>query len=258
MLRDLTNAVIDKAADDEDAKTVINNIESWADGLYSTEKELLLLSIEKHSGFTFDIINWIQSIAEILMVISNAVACDDRVKEELQKHALWIISTLSWIPKDKDTVAFVECYQLTETLFAAAMDGDRRECPNISKNMQGYIVDWGFKAGRHQIGMAILEKSIYGLATLALTTESSNPDRLKEQIKTILCQPDTPDQEMKDMAAREVRSTAANFYPDGHSYSQIEIQMHEVDSAKMQTLLNELADLISPNTTDEPVELHIF
>lgn len=258
MLRNLTNAVLDKAANDRDAKTVINNIESWADGLYRTEKELLLLSIEKHSGFTFDIINWIQSIAEILMAISNADACDDRVKEELQKHALWLISTLSWIPHDKDTVAFVECYQLTETLFAAAMDGDSRECPDISKSMQGYLLDWGFKAGRHQIGMAILEKSIYGLATLALTTGASNPGSLKEQVENILCQPDTPDQEMKDRAAREVRRTAANLYRDGHSYSQIEIQMHEVDSAKMQALLKELADLISPNTADEPVETRIF
>lgn len=256
MLRDLTNAIIDKAADDEDAKTVINNIESWADGLYSTEKELLLLSIEKHSGFTFDIINWIQSIAEILMVISNADACDESIKEELQKHAHWILCTLSWIPNDRDTVAFVECYQLTETLFAAAMDANSKGCPDISKSMQKYLLDWGFKAGRHQIGMAILEKSIYGLATLALTTESSNPDRLKEQVKNILCQPDTPDQATKNRATREVRRTAAALYQDTYSYSQIENQMHKVDAIKMQTLLNELADIIFPNTTDETFETH--
>jgi hypothetical protein len=258
MLGNLANAISDKPADDEDAKTVINNIERWADGLYSTEKELLLLAIEKRSSFTFDIINWIKTVAEILMAISNADACDDRVKQKLQEHALWIICTLSWIPKDKDTVAFVESYKLTETLFEAAMEGHSRGCPDISEKMQGYLLDWGFRAGRHHIGRALLERSIYGLATLALTTDSSNPDALKEQVNNILGQPDTPDQEMKDRSARKVRRTAATLYRDGHSHSRIECQMRRVETATMQALLNELADLISPNTADEPVDTGFF
>jgi hypothetical protein len=258
MLGELANAISDKDAEDEDAKKVIKNIEIWAEDLYSTEKEILLLAIEKRSSFTFDIINWIETVADILMQISNADVCDDIVNEKLQEHAHWIICTFSFIPKDKNTVAFVASYNLTETLFEAAMKGYSRGSIDISSSMQRCLLDWGFKAGKHQIGWAILEYSIYGLATLALTIDSSNPEGLKKQIKDIMSKPDTPDQKTKDSAAREVRSTAATLYRNGHFNSQIEYQMRKVDMEKMQLLLNELADLISPNTADEPVDPGIY
>jgi hypothetical protein len=256
-LGSLASAISNKASDDVDAKRVIRNVEIWAEDLYSTEKDLLLLAIEKRSSFTIDIINWIENIADILMVISNADACDGIVKEKLQKHARYIIGTLSFIPKDKGTVTFIECYKFTESLFNAAMKGYRRECLDVFDSMQRCLLDWGFKAGRHNISWPILEHSIYGLATLALTTDLPNPELLKGQIKNILSKPDTPDKETKDNAAREVRSTAATLYRDGHSYSQIEYQMRKVDMEKMQLLLNELADLISPKKTDEKVEIGI-
>lgn len=258
LLGELINVVSEKPADDENAKTVIRNIENWADGLYSNEKELLLLSINKRSSFTFDIINWIKSTAVILMALSNTEACDARDKERLRKHALSVLCTFSWIPKDRETVAYVEVYHITEILFEAAIEAHMRDCLDIFIRMQGYLLDWGFKAGRHHLGWALLERSIYGLATLTLTTDSCTPEQLKTQITNILGQQDMPDQEMKDSAAREIRHTAESLYRDGHWSSRIDYQMRQVDNATMQALLKELADLISPNTADEPVSTRVF
>ena len=38
-----------------------DNIEEWADGMYKTEKELLLQAVVRRSHFTFDIIHWIKN-----------------------------------------------------------------------------------------------------------------------------------------------------------------------------------------------------
>jgi hypothetical protein len=129
----LVNAVAEAKADDGVAQTIIHNMEKWSVGLHQTEKELLLLSIEKRSHFTFDMIYWIAHIAKLLLAVSNALACDEHARKELRKQALWLIYTFSWIPDDKETTKFVEVYEVTETLFELAIDADQRGCREVSK-----------------------------------------------------------------------------------------------------------------------------
>lgn len=257
MLDGLAKAINDKVADNVN-KRVIRNIEVWAEAVCHTKKELLLLAIEKRSNIAFDIIDWIETVADILMKVSNFDACDDIVEEKLQKHARRIIGTLSFIPNDKDTATFVESYKLTVTFFESAMKAHERWCHDISEMMQGFLLDWGFKAGMHNTGFAILENSLYGLVTLALTTGRPNPEGLKVQIKHILSQPGTPDKEIMNEAARGVRRTAATLRSGGLCWSEIEDQMFRVDNTRVQSLLNELADLISPKKAYEPIKKQIL
>ncbi|QOJ09662.1 hypothetical protein [Nitrosomonas sp. H1_AOB3] len=130
----LANAISEAQPDNTDAQSVIRNIERWADGLYQTEKELLLEAVKAKSHFAFDMIHWITGVTEILLAVSNAPACDHHSQEELRKHARWLIATLTWIPDDKDTVTFVENFQMTETLFEAAVNVNRPD------NRGGYLV----------------------------------------------------------------------------------------------------------------------
>src|SRR5690606_7439716 len=99
----LANAISEAQPDNADAQSVIRNIERWADGLYQTEKELLLAAIQAKSHFAFDMIHWITGVTEILLAVSNAPACDHHSQEELRKHARWLIATLTWIPDDKES-----------------------------------------------------------------------------------------------------------------------------------------------------------
>jgi hypothetical protein len=257
LLSRLADAINDNVPEHVDySKNVIKRFEIWAEVVCGTEKELLLLAIDKRSSFTFDIINWIETVADILMKVSNFDACDDITDEMLQRHARRIIGALSFIPNDRDTATFVERYKLTVTFFEAAMKAHEQQCYDISKMLQGFLLDWGFKAGRHNTGFAILENSLYGLATLALTTDTPTPEGLKVQIKNILSQPDKPDKETLEEAARVVRRTAATLRSDGICYSEIEDQMLKVDNARVQSLLNEVADLISPKKVDNLKKLN--
>ncbi|MFC1551201.1 hypothetical protein ACFL6P_01425 [Candidatus Latescibacterota bacterium] len=257
-LINLANSIGNADAKNEKAKIVINNFEKWADGIYSNEKEILLLAIEKRSSFTLDIIDWIKTITNVLLVVSNSPACDDYSKEKIQRHALHIISQLSWIPDDIDTVKFIVRFDITETLFEAVVLGHNSEFPEISKKVQKHLLYWGFKAGRHNIGWAILEHSIYGLATLALSINYFTSEGLKEQIKDILGQSETPDQDIKDKAARNIRRKANNLHRDRYTSRKIEYNMTKTDTQEMKELLIDIADIISPNTASEPIPTRPF
>ena len=59
------------------------------------------------------------------------------------------------------------------------------------------------------------------------------------------------DRKVRDHAAREIRGRAATLYREGHWGSSIENAIAHTDHAKLEPLLGELADLISPETAGQ-------
>lgn len=258
-LAGLVNAIADANADDENARQAIHNIEQWADGIYRTEKELLLEAIKWRSHFTFDMVHWITAVSSMLIAVSNAPACDEPIRDELREHAVWLISVLSFVPDEMETVTFIENFQMTETLFDAALDAYHRGCPDIAAKITDLLTSWMFKGGRFLTGWPILERSIYGLAVLALLGEDDGAiPRLEAAITKGVSIGELPDQGAKDRAAREIRGRAATLYRLGRWSSSIEQGMAQVDDAKLKPLLEELADLISPTTIGEAAAQHSF
>lgn len=248
-LSQLFNAVADAPADDVSARQIVDNFEKWADGMDETEKDLLLHAIEKRSQFTFDMIHWIRAVTTMLIAVSNAAACDEHRQQELRKHAAWLIAVLTWVPDDEETVKFVENFGMTETLFEAAVDAHRRGCPELVDRIGKMLLSWMFKAGRYQTGWATLERSVYGLATLSLLADDAA--RLKADIAARMAAGGLQHKEVRDHAAMEIRARAASLYRDGHWSSAIERSIAESDHERLEPLLEEIADLISPETTGQ-------
>ncbi len=242
----LVNAISDAQPDNTDAQSVIRNIERWADGLYQTEKELLLEAVKTKSHFAFDMIHWITSVTEILLAVSNAPACDQHSQEELQKHARWLIATLTWIPDDKESVTFVENFQMTETLFEAAMGARNRGCDEIAREIGESLLSWTFKAGRYQTGWGVLERGLCGLAAFAVNGGDEDISLLRTAVVSRLTGKSAPEQEIRDRTARDVLERVVNLYRRGHWSSRIEMEIAQSDHAKLRPLLEEIASLLSP------------
>ena len=163
------------------------------------------------------------------------------------------------MPDDEETVKFVENFRMTETLFEAAMDARTRDCPNLADDIEKIFLSWTFKAGRHQTGWAILEKSVYGIATLALLANDSDAEvRLKAEISSRMTAEVVPDKELRDRAAMEIRARADSLYRSGHWSSAIELGMAQSDHSKLQPLLEEIADIISPETKGQAADTDFF
>lgn len=256
-LTELVNALVKAKADNQTAQDVIRHIEQWSDGIYKEEKELLLAAIEKRSHFTFDMVHWIAHITKLLLTVSNAPACSDHTRDELRRNALWLISVLSWVPDDKEAVSFLENFQMTETLFAAAVDAHNRECSEVSERVRDLLLAWAFKAGKYETGWAILERACYGLATLDVV-RGLDRSVLLRVIAERLAKEGAPNQAIRDRTAREIRGRAATLHRNRHTYSRIEYAMGKSDESTMRPFLEEIANLLSPGTANDPVRPDVY
>ena len=242
----LVNALSQNQADDADAQSVIWNIEQWADGLFETTKELLLAAIAARSHFTIAMIQWITGVTDLLLALSNAPACDAHTQRELRKHAGWLIATLTWIPDDRESVTFVEIFQLTEVLFEAATDARKRGCEEVSRDIGGYLLSWTLKGGRYITGWGVLERGLCACAVFALMGLHGDVDALKDEIHARLQDDRAPEQDVRERAAREIRERADSLQVRGHWSSRIEAAVAQSDYAILAPLLNEIANILSP------------
>ena len=242
-LVELVNA-INEEKDEEAVRVVIGNIERWADGLYRTEKELLLAAVKVRSAFTFDMIHWITGVTEILLAVSNLQACEDWMQEELRSHARWLIATLTWIPNDKETVTFVENYQLTEKLFEAAADARERDCSDVESAIADHLLSWAFKGGRYVNAWGVLGRGLCGCVVFALGGKVGEVETLKREIESRLEREDTPERDALVQAARTIRKRAETLYQAGHWSSGIEQSIGQADHGVLEPLLGEVAGIL--------------
>ena len=252
-LRLLVNALLEAPPDDESAKRVISHIEQWADEIYQSEKNLLLLAIKKRSSLTFDIIHSIAHVTNLLLAVSNASACDKHKRDELRKSALWLISVLSWIPDDQEVVTFVESKGMTEILFEAALNAYHRDCTDIALKIRDILLSWAFKGGKYQTGWGILERACYGLACLNIIFEF-NDDVLLSAIKKRIGQEGAPIIEVRFRAAEEIRREAIKCHDDRYAISALESAMGRVNQNRLRTILFGIACQLTPEVVEKQKE----
>lgn len=249
LMGNLADQVINADNENEDAKHVIRNFVTWSDQIYYPERKLLQTALNSKTDFLFHIINWTKSVGEILIALSNAPACDDHSKAQLQKSASRLISNLSFVPDDRESVSAVANNKLHETLFEAAMTGHKRNCDEYMETARNCLLGWAFKAGKYQLGWDILENSLYGLAVLALLPgQMGAVEKLKQDTQRMLLKENLP-QDMLDRTARNMREQASTLYRlREYPMSAIEAVMKQTDATELQSLLEDLANLISPDT----------
>ena len=235
--------------DNADAQAFINNLEKWADGLYQTEKELLLAAIEAKSQFTFDMIHWISGITEILLAVSNAPACDVPTQQEIRKHARMLIATFTWIPDDQETVTFVENFRMTETLYKVAMDARDRGCDEIANKIGKILLFWTFKGGKFQTGWDILERGLCACAVFALMGGEEQIASFKTAINSRILSDVALTQKMRDRAARGIQEKIEKLQTqEPFPWSQIDVELSKADYESLRPLLQDVANILSsPN-----------
>jgi hypothetical protein len=235
---ELCNALIDADKDDKIAKNVVRHIQSWSEELYRTEKTLLLFAVEKKSHFTFDSLHWIAHVTKLLVAVARAPVADDHTRAKLEKNASWLLSVISWIPEDRETTRFVENFSMIELLFEAALDALERESLLVLKSGRNLLIEWAFKAGRHETGWGTLGNTMLALVTLVLWKEEVQMvPWLKAEIAKRLIGQAAPEQEVRDRAARELRKQAVSLRQREFEMNRVHHAMNQIEPAKVRTLL---------------------
>jgi hypothetical protein len=248
----LVNACLEEDADEAAVRRVISNIEEWADGLFEDVKSLLLLAVEKRSHFALDMIQWIEHISELLLALATAQTCTDHDRDKLRKHVCWIVSTMSWLPTDEETVRFVETFRLANHLFDIAVKAWRRSGQDTLEACRKLLLNWAVTAGAFSTGWGTLERGLTALIALAaINHELCEPDALKAQLIVRLTQPGAPDQEHRDRAARELRENADSLRARELEIDSIKSALSHGDLDATRALMREIAAILSPGTVGE-------
>jgi hypothetical protein len=245
-LTKLVNALLN-AEEVEAAERVADHLEIWADQLYDEQKKLLLLSIEKRSHFSFDIIRWIAGITELLIATSRAPYTRDHTRGRLEKHALWLFSTLTWISTDKDTVSFVENLSFRSEVFETALRAQRDDWLDGFNATWKLSMKWAIEGGRNQTGRGTLERWLTALCALALRGEVNRAEQLKAELAARLQGVDAPSQELRDRAARDLHEKAEEIHEREFELDLVERILASNDREQTRVLLHEIADILSLN-----------
>ncbi|NYT66881.1 hypothetical protein H0A58_13025 [Alcaligenaceae bacterium] len=253
-LTSLVNQLLEAPADHTRAGEIIHNIETWADQIYVSQKELLLLAVQKQSPFSYDVITWVIGISELLNALSNALACPQHLEDKLRRHAVWLVSTLSWLPDDRESVIFAESYSITENLFEAASSGYQRECREFYDACKQLLLGWARKGGRYETGWGILETAINGLVALAIREGTpAAATVLKTEFRKMLAGEGAPPPDLRVSGATSLVRSANEFrHPDRMTLSKIEYALAQLDQTAVRTLILEMAEILAPNPPAQP------
>ena len=145
-------------------------------------------------------------------------------------------------------MTFIEHFQMTETLFEAAIDAHNRGCDEIAKEIGEILLSWTFKGGRYQTGWGVLERGLCGAAVFALMGGDERTSELLTSVEAKLSDESAPEQDIRDRAARKIRERSATLYRDGHWSSRIEMGIDHADHEELRPLLEEIAQRLSPAT----------
>lgn len=237
-LTQLTNAVLRAEPDDVRAERVVQHVHEWAEKLWEPHRELLQRAVEKKSQLTFDLIHWISSVSQMLLVIATAPVTAPRLAASLRNSASWLSLSLSWIPIDKSAIYLAERFNLTEELFEIARTAQELEAPEIVDSLKQVMLDRACTAAAEEAGWQTLTKTIQGLCILAVTSGNNAVTKLTEQLAEKLSDGNAPSQQYRER-------TAAWIFDTNHGMSRMGYAMSQVDRQQLGEALRACAAVLS-------------
>lgn len=254
-LGELTNVLLKADVGDEHAQQVARNVEEWAEELHRPIKDLLLLSVEKQSIFTIILIQFVHSVTEALLAMASAECCRDYERDELRKHALWLVSVFSWLPTEPDPALHVHNLSFIEYLLRIARAARQWGGDDVLEEVRKRLLTWSIAVSLDQ--WDVLENGIYALAAIAVAQGEGEPDRLLRDLQAKLNEAYVG-KDTRNHVARELRAKAENLRERQFETNVIQLALTSVDREQIKALLRSAADILSPDTRDEPIRSQIF
>lgn len=242
-LAELANQVAEADKDNASAKNAAIGLRNWADGLYRPFKELLLNSAKANSALTFDLLMWMAHVTEVLGVVAQSPA-GAVARNDLEKSAVWLTATFSWLPDDKERCAFVENSRPNEILFEVAFKAHVRSSHEVAEMAVKNLVGWAFKSGKHQTGWGALDAALTAAGVLCAAGVISLAELLKlvndQRNKTVI------DEDDRRRAAKRIRETANTVPQGGFALSPVQQVIESLDFNVYRPILLDVANAIHP------------
>ena len=242
-LAGIRNALSNAEAESAEAATVCRNLAVWADGLAIEIKDILLKTIARNSMFRVNLLYWIEGMTETCFVAARSPACPDHARERLNGAAYRLISTLSWIPRDANTLKFTDLRLVADTLFDTARKARQADALEVFDQCERLLFKWGFETGHHLESEDSLTRCLFGLAVFALSRNDENFETaLIGQIDAELAKAETVHADIRGASALFLREAADNLDQAAQGFDRIKSALTSFDSERTRSLLRAIAN----------------
>jgi hypothetical protein len=126
---------------------------------------------------------------------------------------------------------------------------------DVLEEVRKRLLKWSIAVSLHQ--WDALENGIYALATIAIAQGEGEPDRLLRDLQASVNEA-WVGKDTRNHVARELRTKAENLHERQYEINAIERALTSVDREPIKALLRNAANILSPDTRDEPVRSPIF
>ena len=246
LFMELVAVVVAAEEDDTSANDILRNIVRWADGCAHLEKEILLAAIRVGSQFTFDMIHWIGDMAQGLLAVSKSRVCDSHTESRLQMHASAMMSILTWVPDDRESVRLAENNKLTDVIFEVGMYARQRGCERMSREIANILLLWAFRAGTLGVASPTFEEATCGYVLLIVHGEDFDHERDLADISRRIRDDDKLDDDLLRSTATRLRARVRRTASTNYLLSPIDRAMSMVDREDpVLDVLDEVAELLT-------------
>lgn len=229
--------------DDTHRERICGHVAEWADRQYDFIKTLFEPAVTKGSSLTFHLLHWIEMISQALLLTGSHASAGR--KAELEKHALWLVSALSWAPTDKNAADRLESNSFGDVCFRVAQGAARFEATEVCERAQAIIIRWAMEVGQEANGWGSLARGMLAAAAIQLWCELGDSSAMAAKIETARLKAKHLNPEQMFREAEHLREEA-DKYRDGYSHSDAESALARSDPARVTEMLHAIADVLDP------------
>lgn len=243
-LTELANRIINAEPGNAAAERIVRNVESWANDAPLFYKDLFIASLNAKSLLAVGISHSVVQVTRVLIGLADADVTTDHTKEELLRHADWLICALSWVPDTDEAVQFAETCSLTSSLSDFALEVANSEHDSIRETAVDLVLGWAFKSARRGSRLHSPAKCIATIAAmLTIQNLQTVPDRIRTSVARRAAE---LTQDQRQEIQRHVQLDYINRRPERFGIDRLGYVLAQVDRPRFLALTRQILDEIVP------------
>ncbi len=241
------NLILPRPENDNQGGIVLSNLEKWVEAHLQLMKQLFTVAVNKQSSFGFDAIHFPLQLYKILLILYQARAGTEYVKEQLLEHARSIIYMFSFLPDNEEAVAFASNYSLTEALARMAKLAVELGRGELIEASQNQLFRWMFQTSKFRDSRGEFAAVLSYLAVLCVTQGTLiNASILRTKLLAGLARNQVP----PETRIRAAQMIERDLREPQYGIRFIEQIMARADQTQLEAVLREIiATLREPPAT---------
>jgi hypothetical protein len=238
----LANALND-IKDESIRARICDHVADWAEGQPDFVRKLFETCMANDSSLLFDLLHWIETNCQVMLAVASFA--DDHDRAELEKHALWLASVLSWAATDKSGVQRLEMNGFGDVCFRIAYAASASKSWEICERLQSIVIRWSLDGGQEANGWGTLGRGMLIATAIQVACELGDGRALARKVENQRAKTANLNPNEMFRAADDLREEVER-YRSGYAHHDFESALAAANQESVREALLAVADVIDP------------